>query len=211
MKKNKIPSMTPTVVHDYLREVGGAWTGQGVAMELGSWLGASAVPLLEGLVKAGYDRPFYCYDTWRANKEQVGKAACVDVKIKNEQDLLPLFLRNVMPTYSNLIPSQNRIENVIKKYKGGPIEICIFDAPKQDPIFNMAMRGVMPHFIPGVTILGLLDYYFYLDKPEKKKRLMAPVRFMETNAGYFTKLMEWPVTQCSCVFFRYEKKLNLPL
>ena len=61
-KPTHIPEMTPPYVHDYLRQLGREWTGQGVAIELGSWLGASAIPLLEGLVEAGYDRPFYCFD-----------------------------------------------------------------------------------------------------------------------------------------------------
>ncbi|MBU0929950.1 MAG: hypothetical protein KJ623_02670, partial [Nanoarchaeota archaeon] len=39
------------------------WTGKGVAIELGSWLGATAVPLLTGLITAGYDKPFYAFNS----------------------------------------------------------------------------------------------------------------------------------------------------
>ncbi len=52
---SKIPTMTSRPVHEYLEQLGSQWTGRGVAMELGCWLGASSVPLLRGLVKAGYE------------------------------------------------------------------------------------------------------------------------------------------------------------
>ena len=71
--------MTPVEVHDYLRELGTQWTGQGVAMELGCWLGASSVPLLEGLVQVGYDKLFWAFDRWIANKQQVREAREVGV------------------------------------------------------------------------------------------------------------------------------------
>jgi len=45
--------MTSPEVHTYLEQLGSEWTGQGCAMELGCWLGATSVPLLQGLVQAG--------------------------------------------------------------------------------------------------------------------------------------------------------------
>jgi len=68
----QIPAMTPEHVHDYLTKIGAGWTGEGVAVELGSWFGATAFYLLQGLVFAGYNKPFYCYDRWKANKEEGG-------------------------------------------------------------------------------------------------------------------------------------------
>lgn len=207
VKYKKIPAMTPPVVHDYLREVGRAWKQQGVAVELGSWLGATAVPLLEGLVEAGYDRPFYAYDIWTANEEQVLKARKEGVSLTVGQNLLPLFADNVERVYLNNKYNRGYINATILKYPKKPIEICLFDAPKCNPTFENAVRGLHEYWIPGVTILGLLDYYFYKDRPLKDGRFLTPVKFMEKNKGCFTKLAEWP-DQCSCVFFRYENKLK---
>jgi hypothetical protein len=204
----KIPEMTPEVVHDYLREIGSQWSGQGVAIELGSWLGASAAPLLEGLVKAGYKLPFYCYDKWRSNSEQMVKSKDQGVKLEFNQNLLPIFMNNVTPIYSNIIATRGNISENIKKYSGGPIEFCIFDAPKREPVFGDSVRALKDHWIPGVTILGLLDYYFY-EYHEGKERdsFLAPVRFIERNKDCFVKLKEWPLNVCSCVFFKYIKKI----
>jgi hypothetical protein len=63
------------------------------------------------------------------------------------------------------------------------------------------MNILRPHFIPGVTVLGLLDYYIFKDHPTRPE-LRAPVSYMEKNHRAFEKMIEWP-ERCSCAFFRY--------
>lgn len=209
IKYKDIPAMTPTVVHRYLREIGSKWTGKGVAVELGSWLGATAVSLLEGLVEAGYDRPFFAYDIWQANEEQVKKAADQGVEIEVGENLLPIFMQNVTKVYptSKIIANRGFISETIRTYPKYPIEICLFDAPKREPVFSNAVNALKPYWIPDVTVLGLLDYYFYKSKQGEKRELFrAPVRFIEEHENNFEKIAEWP-DKCSCVFFKYVKRL----
>jgi hypothetical protein len=206
IKYNHIPSLTPTCVHDYLRAVGKKWIG-GVAMELGCWLGASAVPLLEGLVQAGYNEPFYAFDRWTANGEQVEVAKKQNYKLKDGQDTLPVFLENTMPVYSFIVPYKGEIMSTLTKFKDRKISICIFDAPKIEPTFSFAAEYLIKYFIPGVTVWGLLDYNFYLKKEgEMREKFKAPVNWMENHKNHFMKLIEWP-GQCSCAFFKYIKKI----
>ena len=209
MNSVPIPAMTPQCVHDYLRELGSKWMGKGVVIELGSWLGASAHPLLEGLKEAGYDRPFYAYDRWQANLEQVVKAKNQGVIIQEGQDLLPLFLKNVTPVYNYIYPTRGAISTTIQTYPKEPIEICLFDAPKQEPIFTDAVRALSPYWIPGVTVLGLLDYYFYLSiEGRMREKFKAPVNFIEKHWDSFVQLRQWGPCECSCVFYMYVKKLG---
>ena len=199
---NNIPAMTPERTHDYLREIGRHWTGQGVAIELGSWFGATAVPLAQGLVEAGYDRTFYCYDRWHANEAEVDKAKKQGVKISVGQNLEPLFLKNILPIYPNVKTVRGSIINKLR-WKEGRIEICILDAAKRNPDFAHVIRQLSPHWIPGVTVLGLLDYYFYR-KCTGKKRIacMVQERFINANKDSFSLSKAWP--ECTNVFFRYE-------
>ena len=199
--------MTPKSVHEYLTKIGSQWTGQGVAIELGSWLGASAYALLQGLVPAGYDQPFYCFDNWICVEGQIPKAKAYGVDIQLNQDLLPLFLNNVTPIYDNIKPAKGSIRDSILKWDKKPIEICLFDAPKQEPIFSDSMRGVLPYFIEGVTELGLLDYYFYESKTgPMREKFMAPVNFMKKYGHHFQQTTEFK--EGSCVFFKYIKKIK---
>lgn len=202
--------MTPTVVHDYLRHIGRQWKGKGTAVELGAWLGASSAALLTGLIEAGYNLPYYVYDHWTANGEQVQKAGSVGVKLKDNQDLLPLFLKNVS-VYTHVHAVRGNISDTIRKYPGGPIEVCLFDAPKREPVFSTAMNAVLPHFIPGATVLGLLDYYFYRFRHPGDNRFLAPVTFVKRHRDNFVKIKEWAddETHHSPVFFKYVKCVKI--
>ena len=199
-----IPAMTPTVVHDYLTKIGSEWTGKGVAIELGSWLGATAVPLLTGLITAGYDKPFYAFDRWQANEPEVEKAKRQGVNVYVGEDLLPLFYKNTSKVYDQMKCHKGSISLNLKQYPGDPIEICLFDAPKQDPVFSDAIQALSPHWIPGVTILGLLDYYFYKKRPARREEILVQKRYIEQNAGCFELIADWP-DQCSCAFFKVKK------
>ena len=83
--------MSPPVVHDYIRDLGRNWTGAGVAMEAGCWLGATSAALLEGLVEAGYDKTYWAFDRWVANMAEASKAQEQGVTIGVGQNLLPIF------------------------------------------------------------------------------------------------------------------------
>ena len=205
--ENNIPSMTSTKVHDYLEDVGSKWTGQGVAMELGCWLGGSSAPLLKGLVAAGYDKTFWAFDKWRANREQVDKAGEDKKKLMVNQPLDQLYLANVFQIYRNITPVKGVMAGSLKAYNGGPIEICIFDAPKKDPVFGDCVRMLHKHWIPGVTIFGLLDYNFFARfEGVKRKQLMAPVEFIERYKNHFEIVKEWEDE--TPVFFRYVKEIK---
>jgi len=205
-KAGRIPALSPISVHDYLREIGKKWKGLGYAMELGSWFGATAVPLLEGLVAAEYTLPFYSWDRWKANDEQVTRAAEFGVKIVKNQDLKPLFEENVNKVYDQIVSIKGDIVKNLK-WTQGPIEICIFDAPKLPEVFGPCIERLTPHFIPGVTIFGLLDYYFWerhhKGGADKTHKLRVPDRFINYHRESFTLLKHWR-NKCSCAFFRYE-------
>ncbi len=207
-----IPAMSPPEVHTYLNEIGRGWTGAGVAMEVGSWLGATSAALLDGLVEVGYDRLFWAFDRWRANESEIRKAAEHDVVLHMQEDLRPHYKRNVSPIYSHLQMIKGKIPHRFHAYIGDPIEVCLFDAPKRNPVFANSIRFMEPYFIPGVTVLGLMDYYFYRSRRNIQKNsdwveFLAPVKFIDTYADHFTMLREFPENG-SCVFFRYEKPIS---
>ena len=207
-----IPAMSPPEVHAYLKEIGRGWTGQGVAMEVGCWLGATSAPLLEGLVDAGYDRTFWAFDRWRANDSEVVKAAEQGVEIHLGQDIAPLYQDNVKPIYKGIHQVKGPVPHRFSSYTGDLIELCMFDAPKKNPVFRECIEFVGQYFIPGVTVLGLMDYYFYRSRRDVQKKddwvkFLAPVKFIETYSDHFTMMREFP-DNGSCVFFKYEKPIS---
>ena len=200
--------MTPPEVHDYLYQLGRHWTGRGLAMELGCWLGATSVPLLQGLVNAGYDKAFWAFDRWIANDEQISKAAKFGVTITKDQSTLDNYINNTIPIYNKVKTVKGDLPDTLQAFDKKPIEICIFDAPKSNPIFINSLRALEPYFIPNVTVLGLLDYHFWKSQKKRKRKIYyEPVKFIEQNPDTFEFLKDWPGL-CSCAFFKYETPIE---
>lgn len=202
-----IPTMTTKVVHEYLEEIGRQWIGQGVAMELGCFMGASSVPLLRGLVKAGYNKAFWAFDRWRANEQQVGMAEEYGIKLAEGDSVLSYYINNTTEIYSDIVGKQGGIPNILTKYCGDPIEICILDAPKKNPVFINTIKALHKYWIPGTTILGLLDYEFYKRKVGPLREVLkASVRFMEEHKDSFELIKQWD-NECPR-FYKYIKPLR---
>lgn len=199
-----IPAMTSPQVHQYLEELGRQWKGEGAAIELGCWLGASSVALLKGLTAVGYDKPFWAFDGWVATKDQIPKAKAQGVKLTLGQDVLPMFRENVCKFYDNVKTVKGGMPSTLHFYDSQRIEICIFDAPKSEPVFSEAIKILSPFWVSGVTILGLLDYDFYLrHKGEKREKFRAPVIFMNNYKSHFSLIKDWDDEAVK--FFKYEK------
>lgn len=204
-----IPAMTPPEVHKYLYKIGQTWSGFGCAVELGSWLGGSAAPLLEGLKEMSYDEPFWAFDRWIADESQVTKASIEGVRIQYRENTQPIFEENIKKIYRNVIMIQGNLPQTLNKYSKQPIEICLFDAPKQDPVFTDCIKALAPYWIPGLTILGFMDYSFYERKSgELRQKLRAPIDFIDRNHRCFEQLEDFK--PYSPVFFRYiNENLNI--
>jgi len=203
-----IPAMTPPEVHSYLYHLGKSWTGDGSALELGSWLGASAVPMARGLSSVGYDLPFWMFDRWRADRNQVELASKFGQRLTIGQDTVGICAQNVKCEYEQIRCVKGELPGILSEYDGNKIEFAIFDAPKRNPVFIDCMRTLEPLFIPGITVLGLLDFYSYLksDEAEIDPR-RAPVEFITGHTDHFKNIMEWPGL-CSCAFFKYLKPVE---
>lgn len=201
-----IPAMTSPKVHEYLTALGEGWR-DGVAIELGCWLGGSSAPLLKGLVKAGYNKPFYAFEKWVVNKEQIAKAASQGVRLSFRQDSEPIYRENVKKYYPHVKTFKGVLPLTLNRFPGVPIDICIFDAPKAEPVFTGCLRHLEKHFKEGETVLGLLDFKFYdRHSGEKRRKFRAPVDFMEKYGKHFTLVQQWDDE--AVVFFRYESKIK---
>jgi len=187
--------MTPKPVHDYLIDVGSDWKDDGVAVECGSWLGASCAALCLGLEKAGYEDIMYCFDRWHSNEEEVGKAVKQGQRIANNQNLRPKFLDNVDAVTDIGIETQRtRISE--SNWCGRDIEIFLLDAAKSSPRFDRTLDIFGPHWVDG-AIVGLMDFYF----ARKIGRVPNQEEYVEDHADSFELVKEFD--GCSVAFFRY--------
>jgi hypothetical protein len=148
--------------------------------------------------------------SWKVNDEQVEKAAAQGVKLNLHQNSIDIYLENVNAVYDDVRAVRGEMPGSLKSFVPEEIGILVLDVPKKDPVFIDCMKTLLPYCIPGVTVIGLLDYYFYKRTPTGKtqRAMMAPVDFMHENGAHFMHLKDWN-GYCSCSFFVYDNFLTL--
>jgi len=190
---------------DFLYATGKALRGVGSVVECGSWLGASVAPMAAALRDAESTAVIHCYDRWRATKEEVRKAAAQGVELFEGQDLLPLFKENVLAIYPHVVCHQGWTREAT--WRDGPIELYIDDCNKGPEDFHHALATFGPAWIPGQTMVVLMDFEFY-KKPhltaEERRRYGCQKRFVEQHADCFDQLAA-NIGGTSAVVFRYVK------
>lgn len=139
----------------------------GTIVEIGSYLGKSAVNLAHGVKKKGKGATVYCVDTWR--NETIEHALHVDV--------FDRFMANVLPHADVIVPVRGRSEQMGREWKSGPIDVLFIDG---DHSYEGVMHDIeswIPHLRRGGLALfhdtGLED----VDRAiEAARHLIRPSR-----------------------------------
>jgi hypothetical protein len=162
----EIPSMGGREIGEYLREYASKVDRGSSIVEVGSWLGAGTAHLCLGVLDSGNDNSIYVYDRFRATASEIEKAKKQGVTLKSKQNTVSL----VKETIDNF-KCKVKFYFDIKSYGGSNIGMYIDDAAKTEDKFKHVMKVFKKHFIPGKTILVLMDYFYFEWKghPEKHK------------------------------------------
>ena len=197
-----IPSQTDKGTQAMLERIGAAWPGYGVAVECGAWLGAGTVALARGLVAAGYDRPLFAFDRWRATRAEVWKAQRAGVVIVLGEDLLPAWRTNVTPVYADLRPRRVSLGHLV--WQEGPITVLVVDAAKREPHFSGMMGALLPSLLPGAAV-ALLDYYYWRKWEGKRRQgYQCQERWIAAQGSEFEHVEDVPGDVAALFRYRME-------
>lgn len=178
----KIPSQNEASVKQKLYELGQAIPdGKGAVVELGPWLGSITAHVAAGMRRQGKKNPIYVYDRFYANDREVEKAKRFEVNIELYQDTLDVFKKNIAPFEASITATKGSLIDV--KWTHGPIMLYIDDAAKKGDIFKHCLDTFSPSFIPGETILALLDFFYY--KKTKKDTHKSQQRYMDKHKNEY--------------------------
>ena len=171
-------------------------------VELGSWLGGGTAYLALGAMKSKaeihvYDR-FVC-----ASEEEQEKAAKFGVKLALGEDTLPRVMTALIKFGVGVHYTKNSFKPAIPvKWDDTRIGLYVDDLTKVELLWSHAMKTFRPHFIPGKTILVLMDYFFY---EEKGHNYASQARYMQQRANEF-EMIEERLAGTTAAVFRYVDK-----
>jgi hypothetical protein len=145
-------------------------------VEMGSWLGCSTAFLLLG----AEGKIVHSFDRFSALKSETEKASRFGVKIKVNQDTLPIVKENLKDFPENIVFHKGGIETA--KWNRTKIGLYVDDANKSSEMWNHVLRNFIP-FVPVGCKLILMDYWFFKLSKQEKHRVQYD--FMQAHKDYF--------------------------
>lgn len=169
--------------------------GEGI-IEVGPWLGAGTAYLSMGLINSRADVTIDCYDRFEMVESEQKKAQAFGVEMPVGTDTLPWVKNALRPFRVDVSYHKGDIREF--EYYGLPIALYVDDACKSEKLWQHAMDTFRPCFIPGQTVLFLMDYFYF----EKAGEAYGVQRDYMAKHPEF-ELLESHVGGTSCGIFRY--------
>ena len=182
-------------------------------VEVGSWLGAGTAQLALGI----RDRPdrdavrLHAFDRWRATAREVEKALRRGVVLRQGEDTLPRTRQAIDPIGVPVTYHKQDISTAT--WNGGSISLYVDDACKRWPAFYCALLTFGPHWIPGETVVVLMDYNHWRRTGDTGHKCQK--EFMELHDHCFEsmnprELAELPIQEAwrRPAVFRYTRRLD---
>jgi hypothetical protein len=158
----QIPSMGGKEIGGFLRAAAREAPANSAIVEVGSWLGAGTAQFALGVRerRSNGSIRIQCYDRWEATKPEVEKAARKGpVSLQPGQDTLPLVIDALVPF--NVPISFVKGDVADATWDEEPISVYLDDAAKIPSRFFHVLKTFGPAWIPGVTLLVLMDYHYW--------------------------------------------------
>lgn len=194
-----IPSLGGVEIGPWLTYAASSVKPGHAIVEVGCWLGAGTAHLALGAVES--KAPIHCYDRWIASDNQVADAARrYNVHLSPGQNLLPVIQENVAGFGAEI--HYHRGELVFATWTGGMIGLYVDDASKAEPIWRRSLRTFAPSFVPGETVIALMDYHF--DEWDGEK-CSAQKRFVAEHPDSF-ELLEDHLGGTTCAAFLFKQR-----
>lgn len=177
-----IPSQVNVETHSIIRGLAKG-ANAGYAVELGCWLGA----LTDTIASANPRLEVHSFDHFTALGKEPAKARAQGVELEPGQDTLPIVQSN-LAHLSNVHLHKGDIRRA-----GWPIDwpimLHIDDACKHPRVWEHVKRTFMPAWVPGQTIVALLDYHWLTHR-----RRFHQDRWVATMGSALVPIEDgWPV------------------
>jgi hypothetical protein len=120
-------------------------------VEVGSWKGRSAVYMGVEIYNSQKNIKFDCVDTWKGSPEV--ESHMNDPAVK-EDKLYEVFLENIKPLSSIIIPIKNTSVEASKLYKEKSLQFVFIDASHEYEFIKEDIQHWLPKIAPGGILAG---------------------------------------------------------
>ena len=203
---DQIPSMGGRKIGAWLRQAARDAPSNTSIVEVGCWLGAGTAQLALGIRErpCPKDVSLHCYDRWKATTSEVDKALRGGVNLSVGDDTLP-WVRQALNPFN--VPIRfHKGDVMVAGWQDGRISVYVDDVSKPPWRFFPALLMFGPWWIPGETVIVLMDYDHWKNSGEFAHRCQK--QFVEANRDCFEPLGHAGDGKSSGAMFRYRKPVD---
>lgn len=199
----RMPSQGGVAVGPELRRLAAAVPDGMAIVEVGAWLGAGTAQLALGAHDRQDPLPIHVYDRFEASRSEITKAAAYGIRLERRQDTRSVVEELLGPLGARCRLHRGSITDIV--WDGGPIGLYVDDAAKRPPAFHHVLTAFGPSWVPGVTVLVLMDYHYWKKFPPgpEADELRVQTEFVEAHAHAFAPIEGADAAGTSAAFFRY--------
>lgn len=202
-----IPEMGGRRIGGFLRDWAKHAPANTQIVELGTWLGAGTAQMAAGLQSRADDHNIriHTFDSFTISASSAEKARKQGVEFNEGDDTLP-WVREALKSYEPLVEYHKGMLDEQTMWNGEPISLYVDDATKYPYPFYLCLKKFGPSWIPGKTIVVLMDALIYLKKKDLPAKNIADLRiqhdFVTERPSSFTQVEGFQDT--SVAAYRYE-------
>lgn len=201
-RAHEIPTMTNLETKLLLRKYASQIKSNQNIVEVGVWLGSCTAFIALGLKNKYKTNTIHVYDRFCANELEVNKAEWGGVVLYEGEKTTQIFKSYLEPFHVNIKIHKGNIGKI--KYNGDKIGLFIDDASEQQECFEHTINTFINFFIPGETIIFLMDYYFFKKKGINKYRYQYD--WMQKHKNEFEYIQR--VNDTCVAIFKYIGKVK---
>jgi hypothetical protein len=136
------------------------YRGVGAIVDLGCFLGATTIALVEGLVlnRKAKRKQIHAYDlfTWNERYEAWARGKEVEGLFTIGSSFLPEFLRRTQRWRDYIVIHEEDLRHA--RWEHGPIEFLFIDAMKAPEVATAIASNFFPHLVPGKSYIAHQDF-----------------------------------------------------
>lgn len=207
MNVHQIPEMGGRRIGGFLREWAEKAPDGADIVELGTWLGAGTAQMATGLQSRpdAHNIRIHTFDSFNISASSAEKARKQGADFTEGDDTLP-WVKDALKSFQPLIEFHKGMLDENTEWTGKPISVYVDDATKYPYTFYLCLKKFGPYWIPGQTIVVLMDALIYLKKKDLPAKNIADLRvqheFVLGRPDSFTPIAGFSDT--SVAAYRYE-------
>lgn len=197
-----VPSMGGSEIGEFLRRNAADVSAPRAIVEIGTWLGAGTLHLARGAVGRDDAPAIHSYDIFHASESEVRRAARQGLNLEIGGDTRPLVKSWIDPIGADVTLHKGDILKA--RWDGPEIGLYVDDAAKTPTLFYHVLDTFAPFWIPGETLVVLMDYGFWKKYKDRRsrKRMRVQQDLVEANPQCFEQIHD-PSFEGSIAAFRY--------